>query len=124
MAKFYTDRYWFKYGNENDEVECTTKIWDSFEKAQAYAYRYAKGVKFYYVQILDEDCNVLWSYNYMSEEEDFREEIKKSEEAQTEENTEKVIEYTSEEKVPFYKPVYLEKRVESTLNNQYRSDYG
>ena len=95
MAKFYTDRYWFKYGNEWDEVECTTKVWDSFEKAQAYAYRYAKGVKFYYVQILDENCNLLWSYNYMSEEEDFRE----SKETQKEENTERVTEDNLEEKI-------------------------
>ena len=95
MAKFYTDRYWFKYGNEWDEVECTTKVWDSFEKAQAYAYRYAKGVKFYYVQILDENCNLLWSYNYMSEEEDFRE----NKETQKEENAEKVTEDNSEEKI-------------------------
>lgn len=100
MAKFYTDRYWFKYGNEYDEVECTTKVWNSFEKAQAYAYRYAKGPKFYYVEIIDEDCNLLWSYNYMSEEEDYR----KEEKEETEVVNEEVVSINIEKRNT-YKPI-------------------
>lgn len=45
--KFYeVTRYWFKYGNETDEIEATTTVWDSFEKAIAYIERYAIGLKF------------------------------------------------------------------------------
>lgn len=45
--KFYeVTRYWFKYGNETDEIEATTTVWDSFEKAIAYIERYAVGLKF------------------------------------------------------------------------------
>ncbi len=88
MAKFYTDRYWFKNGNENDEVKCTTKSWESFEEAQAYAFRYAKGVKFYYVEILDENCNILWRYNYDGLVEDFRDELDDVEISEDIENSE------------------------------------
>lgn len=45
--KFYeVTRYWFKYGNEEDELEATTTVWDSFEKAIAYIERYSTGLKF------------------------------------------------------------------------------
>jgi hypothetical protein len=45
--KYYeVTRYWFKYGNETDELEATTTVWDSFEKAIAYIERYATGLKF------------------------------------------------------------------------------
>lgn len=88
MAKFYTDRYWFKYGNEDDKVECTTKSWNTFEEAQAYAFRYAKGIKFYYVEILDENCNVLWRYNNDGLIEDFRDELDDIETTEKIENSE------------------------------------
>lgn len=45
--KFYeVTRYWFKYGNEDDALENTVTVWDSFEKAIAYIERYATGLKF------------------------------------------------------------------------------
>lgn len=50
--KYYeVTRYWFKYGNETDELEATTTVWDSFEKAIAYIERYATGLKFASVDI-------------------------------------------------------------------------
>lgn len=39
-------RYYFKYGNEWDDMETTTTVWDSLEKAKAYLERYGGGVKF------------------------------------------------------------------------------
>lgn len=45
--KFYeVTRYIFKYGNETDELDASTTVWDSFEKAIAYIERYAVGLKF------------------------------------------------------------------------------
>lgn len=45
--KFYeVTRYWFKYGNEEDALENTVTVWDTFEKAIAYIERYATGLKF------------------------------------------------------------------------------
>lgn len=45
--KFYeVTRYIFKYGNETDELDASTTVWDSFEKAIAYIERYATGLKF------------------------------------------------------------------------------
>lgn len=33
--KFYeVTRYWFKYGNEDDALENTVTVWDSFEKSE------------------------------------------------------------------------------------------
>lgn len=45
--KFYeVTRYIFKYGNETDELDASTTVWDTFEKAIAYIERYATGLKF------------------------------------------------------------------------------
>lgn len=45
--KFYeVTRYVFKYGNEGDEMDASTTVWDSKEKALAYIDRYAIGLKF------------------------------------------------------------------------------
>ena len=45
--KFYeVTRYVFKYGNEGDEMDASTTVWDSKEKALAYIDRYATGLKF------------------------------------------------------------------------------
>lgn len=45
--KYYeVTRYWFKYGNEEDALENTVTVWDTFEKAIAYIERYATGLKF------------------------------------------------------------------------------
>ena len=57
---YTTHRYWLKYGNENDAVECTTKEWETFDKAVAYCRRYATSVKYVSCEILDENDNVLY----------------------------------------------------------------
>ncbi len=45
--KFYeVTRYFFKYGNEWDELDATTTVWDTYEKAIAYIERYSVGLKF------------------------------------------------------------------------------
>lgn len=69
---FTTYRYYYKYGNEDDEIMCTFKEFSDFEKAKAYAHRYAKGIKFCGVQIQDSNGNLLYEitsdfiiYDYM-----------------------------------------------------------
>lgn len=57
---YTTYRYWFKYGNEDDELECTTLYHDTLDKAVTYAHRYAKGVRFASVTVEDEDGNILY----------------------------------------------------------------
>ena len=45
--KFYeVTRYIFKYGNETDELDASTTVWDTFEKAITYIERYSTGLKF------------------------------------------------------------------------------
>lgn len=45
--KYYeVTRFYFKYGNEWDEMENTITVWDTYEKAMAYIERYATGLKF------------------------------------------------------------------------------
>lgn len=45
--KYYeVTRFYFKYGNEWDEMENTVTVWDTYEKAMAYIERYATGLKF------------------------------------------------------------------------------
>lgn len=109
MAKFYTDRYWFKYGNEDDKVECTTKSWNTFEEAQAYSLRYAKGIKFYYVEILDENCNVLWRYNNDGLIEDFRDELDDIETTEKVENSEIMVAYEIKKIKAVLKPLKMKK---------------
>ena len=47
-------RFYYKYGREDDPIECTTKEFDSFEKALKYGKRYAKGIRFNSFEIRDE----------------------------------------------------------------------
>ncbi|WP_303997659.1 hypothetical protein [Megamonas hypermegale] len=50
--KYYeVTRFYFKYGNEWDEMENTVTVWDTYEKAIAYIERYATGLKFASAQI-------------------------------------------------------------------------
>ena len=44
---YYTDRCWYKYGNEEDEIMITTLEHETFEKALKYARRYARGLRYY-----------------------------------------------------------------------------
>lgn len=71
--KYTTYRYWFKYGNEEDPIECTTKYWDSLDKAINYAHRYATGVKFESVEIEDENGNLVYRLDSNGVIEDYRE---------------------------------------------------
>lgn len=57
---YITNRYWLKYGNEDDIVECTSKEWYTFDKAIAYCRRYATGIKYVSSEILDEKSNILY----------------------------------------------------------------
>lgn len=43
---YITRRFWLKYGNENDELMCTTKEWDCWEDALTYVQRYQYGNKY------------------------------------------------------------------------------
>ena len=50
--KYYeVTRFYFKYGNEWDEMENTVTVWDTYEKAMAYIERYSSGLKFASAQI-------------------------------------------------------------------------
>lgn len=57
---FTTCRNWYKYGNEDDIVECTFKDHDTIEKAITYTHRYAKGIKFVSCTIEDETGKVVY----------------------------------------------------------------
>ena len=50
--KYYeVTRFYFKYGNEWDEMDNTVTVWDTYEKAMAYIERYSSGLKFASAQI-------------------------------------------------------------------------
>lgn len=120
---FITYRRWFKYGNEEDEVEVTTKYHETFEKAHSYAKRYATGRKFVGCSIEDENGNLLYDiFDYGAKEEDYREKgIEEIEEIAISEDNKA----SATGKIPFYKPIYKNKKEENILsNNQYKSDYG
>lgn len=87
---FTTNRFWLKYGNEDDVVECTSKEWDTFDKAITYCRRYATGIKYVSCEILDEKGNVLYEdiagvgetfYNTNSESNEEKKMLTKLEEA-------------------------------------------
>ena len=46
IVYYEVTRYYFKHGNEWDDMETTTTVWDTLEKAKAYLERYGGGVKF------------------------------------------------------------------------------
>lgn len=57
---YTTNRYYYRYGNEDDYVDITTKEFDTLDKAIKYADRYATGIRFVSVEVLDEDDNVVY----------------------------------------------------------------
>lgn len=59
---FTVYRHWFKNGNEDDELECTIKEFTTYEKAEKYAERYAKGVRFACYEICDNEGNTIKEY--------------------------------------------------------------
>lgn len=69
---YIVNRFWFKYGNEEDEVECTTKEYDTFEKAYNYCKRYAKGIKFTSCEIEDKNGKLLYEHMATGEINDYR----------------------------------------------------
>ena len=69
---YRTIRYWFKYGNEGDEIECTFLEHKTFEKALKYAERYATGIRFAGVEIEDEEGNTLYEITSSQEITDYR----------------------------------------------------
>ena len=58
--RYTTTRYFFPHGIEGENMDCTYKDWDSFEKAVAYCHRYTKGLRFAGVEIRDEKDNVVY----------------------------------------------------------------
>lgn len=58
--RYETTRYFFRFRKESDHMDCTTKEWDSLEKAIAYCHRYAKGIRFAAVEIRDENNNMVY----------------------------------------------------------------
>lgn len=82
--KYTSYRYWYKYGNEDDPIECTDKEWDNLDKAIAYAHRYATGIKFESVEIEDENGKVVYRILQDSTIEDYRNQEKEN----TQENKE------------------------------------
>lgn len=86
---YMTSRYWFKYGNEDDELECTTLFHETLDKAINYAHRYAKGVRFASVTVEDEEGNILYEIcDCGAEVFDYREEVKEKEEKKIHEKVE------------------------------------
>ncbi len=57
---YITNRFWLKYGMETDPMEVTTKEHKTFDKAYAYAKRYARGLRFVSCTIETEDGKVLY----------------------------------------------------------------
>ena len=50
--KFYeVTRYVFKYGKETDELENSTTVWDSLEKAKAFIFKHSLNKKFCYAEV-------------------------------------------------------------------------
>ena len=86
---YMTSRYWFKYGNEDDELECTTLFHETLDKAINYAHRYARGTKFASVTVEDEEGNILYEIcDCGAEVFDYREEVKEKEEKKIHEKAE------------------------------------
>lgn len=50
--KFYeVTRYVFRYGNEGDEMDASTTVWDTLEKAKAFIFKYSLNKKFCYAEV-------------------------------------------------------------------------
>ena len=75
---YITNRFWLKYGMETDPLEVTTKEHKTFDKAYAYAKRYARGLRFVSCTIETEDGKVLYEiFSHGADEEDYRTEEEK-----------------------------------------------
>ena len=75
---YITNRFWLKYGMETDPMEVTTKKHKTFDKAYAYAKRYARGLRFISCTIETEDGKVLYEiFSHGADEEDYRTEEEK-----------------------------------------------
>ena len=75
---YITNRFWLKYGMETDPMEVTTKEHKTFDKAYAYAKRYARGLRFVSCTIETEDGKVLYEiFSHGADEEDYRTEEEK-----------------------------------------------
>ena len=72
---FNTCRWYFRYGNEDDPMDCTFKEYDTVEKAIKYARRYATGIRFARVEIKDDNGKLLFEIDGNFEETDYREAI-------------------------------------------------
>lgn len=57
---FHVTRFTFKYGHEWDAMDCTFKVYPTFEKALKYAVRYAIGIKFAGVTIENDDGKTIY----------------------------------------------------------------
>lgn len=75
---YITNRFWLKNGRESDPMEVTTKEHKTFDKAYAYALKYARGLRFVSCTIEKEDGKILYEiFNYGADEEDYRTEAEK-----------------------------------------------
>lgn len=72
---FNTCRWYFRYGNEGDPMDCTFKEFDAMDKAIKYARRYATGIRFAGVEIEDNNGNLLFEIDNNFEETDYREAV-------------------------------------------------
>ena len=52
---FTARRFYFRYGNESDPVDCTTKSYASAEKAIKYLRRYQTGLRYIESDIYDDE---------------------------------------------------------------------
>ncbi len=60
---FTVIRSYYRYGREDDYIDCTFKEFETFEKANKYARRYATGIKFVRYQIENEDGTIIKEYS-------------------------------------------------------------
>ena len=57
---YTTNRYWLKYGNEDDQVLCTFKEWKTLKEALRYLRRYQNGTRYVSCGIMNEDYQVVY----------------------------------------------------------------
>lgn len=69
---YTTFRRYYRYGNETDYIDVTIKEFPTFEKALAYAERYAKGIKFAGVEIDNENYETVYEITEESDVFDYR----------------------------------------------------
>ena len=57
---YTTARSYYRYGNEEDMIDCTFLEWETLEKAIKYCERYSVGIRFAGVTVRDEEGNVVY----------------------------------------------------------------